>query len=265
MRGTSRILQAARWAVVVGLSAGPATAQPPGANYDEAKVPAYTLPDPLRFADGTLVRDARDWTDRRRAEVLRLFEAHVYGRSPGAARGAAVRRRRDRPARPRRPRHAPAGAGPPRRHRDRSRLRDPALRAERGVPSRPGVPRAELRRQPYGPPGPGDPALEGVDARGPGGRGSPRDRGRRRSGGRLLAGRADPRPRLRPRHGLLRRPRARPRRRVEGRRALPASARERAAASDPTTGGRSAPGPGASAGRSTSWRRTPTWTGAASP
>jgi len=73
VRETNRILQAAGWTVVVGLSAGPATAQPLDANYDEAKVPAYTLPDPLRFVDGTPVRDARDWTDRRRAELLRLF------------------------------------------------------------------------------------------------------------------------------------------------------------------------------------------------
>jgi hypothetical protein len=87
VRETNRILQAAGWAVVVGLSAGPATAQPPDANYDEAKVPAYTLPDPLRFADGTPVRDARDWTERRRAEVLRIFEANVYGRSPAPPTG----------------------------------------------------------------------------------------------------------------------------------------------------------------------------------
>ena len=69
--------------VAAALAAGPAAAQPPGANYDEAKVPAYTLPDVLRFADGAPVRDAADWTGRRRPEVLRLFEAHVYGRSPG--------------------------------------------------------------------------------------------------------------------------------------------------------------------------------------
>jgi hypothetical protein len=65
------------------LVAAPAVAQPPGANYDEAKVPTYTLPDPLRFVDDGTVRDAGDWTNRRRAEVLRLFEEHVYGHSPG--------------------------------------------------------------------------------------------------------------------------------------------------------------------------------------
>jgi serine phosphatase RsbU (regulator of sigma subunit) len=70
--------------VAVALAAGPVAAQPAGANEDEAKVPAYTLPDPLRFADGTPVRTAGDWTGRRRAEVLRLFETHVYGRSPSA-------------------------------------------------------------------------------------------------------------------------------------------------------------------------------------
>ncbi len=77
-------MQREAWlALAVALVAVPGAAQPAGANYDEAKVPAYTLPDPLRFVDGTPVRDARDWTDRRRAEVRGLFETHVYGRSPG--------------------------------------------------------------------------------------------------------------------------------------------------------------------------------------
>src|SRR5690606_24398607 len=55
------------------------------ANYDEAKVPAYTLPDPLIFEDGTAVRDPAQWP-KRRQEILRLFETHVYGRSPGKPR-----------------------------------------------------------------------------------------------------------------------------------------------------------------------------------
>jgi hypothetical protein len=52
------------------------------ANYDETRVPAYTLPDPLVFEDGTAVREPGQWP-RRRQEILRLFETHVYGRSPG--------------------------------------------------------------------------------------------------------------------------------------------------------------------------------------
>jgi hypothetical protein len=53
------------------------------ANYDEAKVPAYTLPDPLVFASGEKVSDARAWRQRRRPEILDLFRVHVYGRAPG--------------------------------------------------------------------------------------------------------------------------------------------------------------------------------------
>jgi hypothetical protein len=53
-------------------------------NYDESKVPSYTLPDPLVCADGTRVDDGRIWMERRRPEVLRLFEQNVYGRIPGS-------------------------------------------------------------------------------------------------------------------------------------------------------------------------------------
>ena len=60
-----------------------ASAQPPGANYDESKVPPYTLPDPLVLSDGGKVTDAKSWSEKRRPEILRLFETHMYGRSPG--------------------------------------------------------------------------------------------------------------------------------------------------------------------------------------
>ncbi|HNY76649.1 MAG: hypothetical protein RBS72_10185 [Sedimentisphaerales bacterium] len=53
------------------------------ANYDEAKVPKYALPDPLVCLDGTKVTDVATWSQKRRSEILRLFEEHVYGRSPG--------------------------------------------------------------------------------------------------------------------------------------------------------------------------------------
>ena len=60
-------------------------------NYDEAKVRPYTLPDPLIMADGTPVRDARNWETRRRPEILRMYETEIYGRIPAAAPGVAWR------------------------------------------------------------------------------------------------------------------------------------------------------------------------------
>lgn len=60
----------------------PAFGQRPGFNYDESKVPAYELPDPLVMLDGTPVQNADSWIHHRRPEVLALFEEHVYGRMP---------------------------------------------------------------------------------------------------------------------------------------------------------------------------------------
>jgi hypothetical protein len=79
--------RAAAFVAVALAAAASGRAQPADALYDEAKVPAYVLPDPLRFADGTPVLAADDWTGRRRAEVLRLFEEHVYGKSPAPPSG----------------------------------------------------------------------------------------------------------------------------------------------------------------------------------
>jgi hypothetical protein len=59
-----------------------AAAQPPDANYDESKVVSYTLPDSLKMLDGTQVGDSKSWFERRRPEILRLFEEHVYGKTP---------------------------------------------------------------------------------------------------------------------------------------------------------------------------------------
>ena len=55
-------------------------------NYDEAKTGNYTLPDPLQFSGGR-VRTAADWTGKRRAEIVRLFEENQYGRAPGRPPG----------------------------------------------------------------------------------------------------------------------------------------------------------------------------------
>ena len=50
-------------------------------NYDENRVPAYSLTDPLTFKDGQQVKKASDWPERR-AEILKLFETEVYGQTP---------------------------------------------------------------------------------------------------------------------------------------------------------------------------------------
>jgi len=52
-------------------------------NYTEVKVGQYTLPDVLKLADGQPVRDAATWFEKRRPEIVRLFELNQYGRSPG--------------------------------------------------------------------------------------------------------------------------------------------------------------------------------------
>jgi len=54
----------------------------PEFNYVESRVPAYTLPDPLRRSDGTTVTSPASWAGQRQ-RVLELFREHVYGRSPG--------------------------------------------------------------------------------------------------------------------------------------------------------------------------------------
>src|SRR5687767_10347013 len=51
-------------------------------NYDEAKVPSYTLPDPLVLADATRLQSPVQWENRRRPEILNLFEEHVFGKTP---------------------------------------------------------------------------------------------------------------------------------------------------------------------------------------
>ncbi|HUR57684.1 MAG TPA: hypothetical protein VM029_08235, partial [Opitutaceae bacterium] len=51
-------------------------------NYDESKVPSYTLPDPLVLKNGGAVRDAAMWNNQRRDEILELYRNEIYGRVP---------------------------------------------------------------------------------------------------------------------------------------------------------------------------------------
>ena len=67
------------------------------ANYDETRMPAYTLPDPLVFSDGTAVGSVKDW-GKRRAEIYRDFENQMFGAVPkwnGSLKWTVLSRKED--------------------------------------------------------------------------------------------------------------------------------------------------------------------------
>jgi hypothetical protein len=51
-------------------------------NYSEDSVGEYVLPDPLTMINGQKVRDAKTWTQKRRPELVKLFEEIEYGKMP---------------------------------------------------------------------------------------------------------------------------------------------------------------------------------------
>jgi hypothetical protein len=61
------------------------------ANYDEDKVPLYTLPDPLHFTNGGKVRTAKAWMKKRRPQLLEIFEDQVYGKIPAGLKMTSFR------------------------------------------------------------------------------------------------------------------------------------------------------------------------------
>jgi hypothetical protein len=79
--------------VLAGIDADLATLPPrlvtqlSRATTDESKVRPYVLPDPLVLANGRPVRDAATWREKRRPEILRMFEELEYGKSPGRPPG----------------------------------------------------------------------------------------------------------------------------------------------------------------------------------
>ncbi len=51
-------------------------------NYDESKVGDYKLPNPLVMNDGRPVTSAEMWFKERRPEILKFYQAEIYGRIP---------------------------------------------------------------------------------------------------------------------------------------------------------------------------------------
>jgi len=58
-------------------------------NLEEAKVSAYALESPLVFEDGTPLKERAEWP-KRRAEIVRIFEREMYGRTPSAPETVAL-------------------------------------------------------------------------------------------------------------------------------------------------------------------------------
>ena len=54
------------------------------ANYNESKVPLYTLPDVLKTTRNQAVTSKTAWEKVRRPEIIKLFEENVYGQMPKA-------------------------------------------------------------------------------------------------------------------------------------------------------------------------------------
>ena len=52
------------------------------ANYDESKIPPYTLPAILTASDGTVIGSPEEWENIRRPELLDLFTEEIYGGLP---------------------------------------------------------------------------------------------------------------------------------------------------------------------------------------
>ncbi|MFT3934572.1 MAG: hypothetical protein QM726_13195 [Chitinophagaceae bacterium] len=56
---------------------------PNAANSDESKATTYSsLPDPLVLNNGKKVATAKDWWNKRRPEIVELFDKEIYGRLP---------------------------------------------------------------------------------------------------------------------------------------------------------------------------------------
>ncbi|MEO8404509.1 MAG: hypothetical protein ABI480_07945 [Chitinophagaceae bacterium] len=56
-------------------------------NYSEDSVGTYTLPDPLMLLNGKKVTTSKDWYDKRRPEIIHLYEENQFGKAPATSTG----------------------------------------------------------------------------------------------------------------------------------------------------------------------------------
>jgi hypothetical protein len=64
-------------------------------NYDESKVASYVLPDPLLFPGGRKVKTVKSWENKRRPQILKLFEEQMFGKIPAGLKITSVRTREE--------------------------------------------------------------------------------------------------------------------------------------------------------------------------
>ena len=81
------------WLDVTELTVKPAFDPLEGFLYDEDKVPGYTLPDLLAG-----IRSVKEWENKRRPELVKLFEEEMYGSVPGKPEGLHFRIRDNDPS-----------------------------------------------------------------------------------------------------------------------------------------------------------------------
>lgn len=72
-------IRAAALLVLLAAATNGRAAAPPAANYDEAAVGSYTLPDPLAGPDGTRATTVAAWRDTARPHQLALLERNLFG------------------------------------------------------------------------------------------------------------------------------------------------------------------------------------------
>lgn len=90
----SRAIQWLALPLLLTAAMPPAAAEKFTPNYDEAKVPAYELPDPLVTEAGDAVTKTSQWPARRE-EIIELFTEHMFGQMPDVRRVESKVVRRD--------------------------------------------------------------------------------------------------------------------------------------------------------------------------
>lgn len=69
--------------LMLGFTAAQVKAQEPNeANYDESKVPQFTLPDLLKCNNGQEIMTAEQWEALRRPELMTIFTEQMFGKMP---------------------------------------------------------------------------------------------------------------------------------------------------------------------------------------